>query len=277
MGKLVVPLMLSFLVLAPAQQVVGQQQGPRGITEPYHDVTLSVTVPGRVSQMLKKEGDKVRAGEEILELDTDLESLEVERRQAILDSSVELEEAKQKLATANQLLDSTRALYSSTHSVSQDELRQKELDADVASLEVQRLKDAKQQQKIEYELAQAQLAQRKVVAPFDGVIVKLFVDLGDQRNPQAPVARVVDNSQCRLVVQLDAAGWRGLEKGSMVHISVPSTIQPAPAQGVIEYIAPVVDPSSGLREIKILFDNPDGRVLPGVTGTLLLPQKGPAN
>jgi len=91
------------------------------------------------------------------------------------------------------------------------------------------------------------------------------------------VARIVDNSRCRLIVQIDAASSRGLDKGTAVRISVPSTIAPAPTQGTVEYIAPVVDPSSGLREVKILFDNPDGRVLPGVTGSLVLPQRGSTN
>ena len=264
--------MASALLLPPGASA--QRQTATGITEAFHDVTLSVAVSGRVSQVLKKEGDTVRSGEEIIELDKELESLEVERRKVILEGTVELQEARQKLATANQLLQSTRTLYTSTRSVSQDELRQKELDAALAALEVQRLEDAEKLQRIEYELAQAQLAQRSVLAPFDGVIVKLFVDLGDQCNPQAPVARVVDNSRCRLVAQLDAASSQGLEEGASVRISVPSTRQPAPTQGIVEYVAPVVDPSSGLREVKVLFDNPDGRVLPGVTGTLLLTRKG---
>ncbi|HET6487479.1 MAG TPA: efflux RND transporter periplasmic adaptor subunit [Spirochaetia bacterium] len=277
MKNLVVPLIWFCLALSVPPSAFAQQQAARGITEPFHDVTLSVTVPGRVSEILRKEGDRVQAGDEILALDRDLESLEVERRRIILDSTVELQEAKQKLATADQLLKSTRTLYASTHSVSQDELSQKELDASVAALEVQRLQDAEKQQKIELDLAQVQLSQRTVAAPFDGVIVKLFVDLGDQCNPQAPVARIVDNSRCRLIVQIDAASSRGLDKGTAVRISVPSTIAPAPTQGTVEYIAPVVDPSSGLREVKILFDNPDGRVLPGVTGSLVLPQRGSTN
>ena len=33
----------------------------------------------------------------------------------------------------------------------------------------------------------------------------------------------------------------------------------------------VVDPASGLREVRILFENPVGRVAPGVPGTLVLP------
>jgi multidrug efflux pump subunit AcrA (membrane-fusion protein) len=39
---------------------------------------------------------------------------------------------------------------------------------------------------------------------------------------------------------------------------------------VIEFASPVVDPSSGLREIKVVFDNDRGKIFPGATGTLIL-------
>jgi RND family efflux transporter MFP subunit len=261
------------LILALPQHARAEQQAVRGITEPYHDVTLSVTVPGTVSQIFTKEGDSVRAGQEILELDKDLESLEVERRRLIWQSTVELEEARQRQEAYARLLRSARELYTTTHSVSENDLLQRELDAKLAVLEVQRLEDAEQRQKIEYEIAQAQLERRTILAPFDGVIVKLFVYLGDECNPQAPVARIVDVSRCRLIVHVDAAASLGFAKGMAVRISVPG-LAPAASRGIVDYVSPVVDPSSGLREIKILFDNPDGRVLPGVTGTVLFPLKG---
>jgi len=260
------------LILAP-QLAQGEFQAVRGITEPYHDVTLSVTVPGTVMQIFKKEGDSVRAGEEILELDKDLETLEVERRQQIWQSTVELDEARARLDAYTRLAESAHELYASTHSVSENDLLQRELDARLAALEVQRLEDAGKRQKIEYEIAEAQLSRRTITAPFDGYLVKLSVYVGDQANPQTPVARIVDVSKCRLTVHVDALASLGLAKGTQVRISVPG-LPAGASQGVVDFISPVVDPSSGLREIKVVFDNPGGKVLPGVAGTVFLPLKG---
>ncbi len=271
--KLVVTFMLSMLVLTIPRQAAAQQQAVRGITEPYHDVTLSVSVPGTVSQVFKKEGDTVRAREEILELDKDLESLEVQRRQQIWQSTVELDEARQRLEAYTRLLASTRELYTTTHSVPENDLLQRELEARLAALEVKRLEEAGEREKIDYEIAQAQLARRTIVAPFDGVIVKLFVYLGDSCAPPAPVVRIVDVSKCRLDAHVDAAASAGFAVGMKVRISVPGLPQSG-SRGTVDYVSPVVDPSSGLREIKVLFDNPEGRVLPGITGTLLFPSKG---
>ena len=41
-------------------------------------------------------------------------------------------------------------------------------------------------------------------------------------------------------------------------------------KGVVEFISPVVDASSGLREVKVVFDNKDDAVPPGTTGSLYL-------
>jgi hypothetical protein len=37
----------------------------------------------------------------------------------------------------------------------------------------------------------------------------------------------------------------------------------------VELVSPVVDPASGLVEIKVLFDNLEGRIRPGLSGTFL--------
>ena len=39
-------------------------------------------------------------------------------------------------------------------------------------------------------------------------------------------------------------------------------------RGVISFVSPVVDPASGLQVVKAEFDNAEGRVRPGVAGTL---------
>src|SRR6476620_5261056 len=56
-----------------------------GITEAINDVTLSAPSAGIISKRPFKEGDSVKAGETIVELDKRLEELEVGRRKYVLD------------------------------------------------------------------------------------------------------------------------------------------------------------------------------------------------
>src|ERR1043166_1060259 len=54
-----------------------------GITEPFLDVTLSVSVAGIISSEFFKEGEPVKQGDVILELDKKMEEVEVQRRTAV--------------------------------------------------------------------------------------------------------------------------------------------------------------------------------------------------
>jgi RND family efflux transporter MFP subunit len=246
-----------------------QQWSARGIVVPLHDVTMGVTVSGTVSAILKKEGASVTAGDPIVELRDDLQTLEAQRRRLIWQDRAQVEEAQQRLATLSDQLQRTRTLYQATHSVSKDELAKEELQVSLAQLEVQRLTAAEQQEEVNYEIAQAQVRQRTISAPFDGKIVKLSVDVGDACNPGQPVVRIVDAAQCRLVVHMDAAASRNFSVGMPVRVVVTGYGPQRAYDATIDYVSPVVDPSSGLREIKAIFPNPDGHVLPGLTGVMM--------
>lgn len=266
-ARAVLPLaLLTFLsaAAAPAQQWTAQ-----GVIAPLYDATLGVTASGVVSRVLVKGGDSVTAGEALIELRSDLQTLEVERRRLVWQDESTLEEAKQRLATFSEQLAHTQELYATTQSVAKDELQKEQLQVELARLEVQRLSSAQKQAEVDYKAAQALLAERTVFAPFDGVIAKIHVDVGDVCNPGQPVLRVVDIAQCRLVVHMDAAASRPLQRGMPARVVVGGFGARQAFDATIDYVAPVVDPSSGLREVKALFDNPGGRVLPGLTGTLL--------
>jgi RND family efflux transporter MFP subunit len=258
---------LQMLLLSTAW---GQGRAPRGITEPCRDATLSATVAGTLAVIHKKEGEQVRAGEVILELEKDLESIEVERRLLIAESKVELEAARRRAEQLHLELEATRRLYESTGSVSREQLQQKELETCLAEAELERLSIAEKRELLELRIAEAQLKQRSIAAPFDGLIAEIIPEIGEACYPQQPLVRVVDTSRCRLIVHLEAAAALQLAAGKAVQLRFDGIRPPNLLRGVVELVSPVVDPASGLVEIKVLFDNPEGRVRPGLTGTFLM-------
>jgi len=261
---------LALLQFAPAPALRAQSLALRGISEPFRDATLSATVAGTLAVIHKKEGEPVAAGEVILELEHGLESLEVERRRLIAESQVELEAARRRAGQLQQELESTRRLYDSTRSVSREQLQQKELEACLAEAELARLSIAEQREALELRIAEAQLELRSIRSPFDGVIAEVLPEIGEACYPQQPLARVVDTSRCRLVVHLEAVAAQQLAAGRQAQVRFEAARPPNLLRGVVEMVSPVVDPSSGLVQVKVLFDNPEGRVRPGLSGTLLL-------
>src|SRR6187455_2698629 len=78
--------LFALAALTVARSSLAEMLESAGITEPICDVVLSASVPGIVSAWRFKEGDFVKEGEAIVDLDKRLEELEVERRKLAMDN-----------------------------------------------------------------------------------------------------------------------------------------------------------------------------------------------
>jgi RND family efflux transporter MFP subunit len=241
-----------------------------GVTEPVHDSLLSASVAGTVQIIHFKEGDSVAAGAVILELDKSLEELEVARRRSVYESRAELEAARHRAEVLQADYESTKRLFDHSQSVSHDEVEKKELDYKLAVAERDRLTAAKERERIELDIAREQLAHRMITAPFAGVITDIRVDLGVACEPHQPVVRVVELKHIYFVADIAPALTARLKPGCEVklHIDVPTGQRDV--RGTVDYLAPVVDPGSGLRRVKVIFENPDTAIAPGAVGRLEL-------
>lgn len=215
-----------------------------GITEPIADVTLSASVPGIVSAWKFKEGDFVKQGDVILELDKRLEELETERRKLAMDKNKKDWEALQTLFQKNSI------------SVRKEELEKAEADYKIAATE--------------YEMATEQLRKRSVAAPTAGYLAEIARDVGEACQPYQPLIRIVDTRQGYFVSNVEArvAGRLKLDQTANLEIATGQTV--LKVSGKVVFISPVVDPASGLQKVRVLFDNADGSIRPGVAGKLLL-------
>ena len=211
-----------------------------GITEPFHDVTLGLATAGIIHQQLFQEGDAVKKGDVILQLDTRLEELEVARRKAVM--------VQNKL-----LLDSTRELFQSTKSVSKQDLSKAQADADVSEAE--------------YNIAVQQLDSRRLTAPFAGRITEILLHPGAACAPYQSLVRLVDTSRCYFVGHIDGVAAARLRLDEPVQIKIAGGQTVA---GKICFISPVVDAASGLARVKAVFENPDGNIRPGLAATLVV-------
>lgn len=241
-----------------------------GITEPVHDSLLSSPVAGSVQTIHFKEGDLVEAGAVILELDKALEELEVNRRRSVYESRAELEAAEHRAEVLLLDYESTKRLFEKSKSVSKDEVDKRELEFKLAIGERERLTAAKERERIELDIARQQLAYRKIVAPFAGVITDLRVDLGVACEPRQPVVRLVELEKVYFVADVAPALTATLKPGREVRLQIEIGSGQREVRGTVEYLAPVVDPGSGLRRVKIIFENPGAEIAPGAVGRLEL-------
>ena len=248
-----------------------------GLIQPVREATLSAPVVGRISRVNFKDGDLVKADAVILELDKRSEEIEAERRKIVWEVRAELEAATVRVETLKHDFESSKKLQEATKSVSRDELAKKSLDLRVAEAELEQLTRREDIEKLEYEFAVEQVRRREIRAPHAGQIVEIVSKVGEVCEPRQPLVRFVDASQCYFVSNLDAAQAAKLKSGERLPILVSGGKGVISVEGVIEFISPVIDAASGLRRVKILIDNRDGRVVPGSPATLTLDSiTGPA-
>ena len=248
------------------------EPGVPGVTKPYKEATLSSSVGGLVAKVNFREGAQVKAGQALVELDRKQEELEVSRRKLLRESHAELDAAAAKMATAKADLESTRRVYEGTKSVSKDELDKKELDYKLAVAELQGLQTAKEREGIEFEMAQEQLRRRQVTAPMDGTVTRVAIEVGEICEPRQPLIHLVDTDKAYFTANAEARVAQRFHLTDAVEIEVTDGGNAVVCRGAVSFVSPVVAAASGLREIKALFDNPEGRIQPGVAGTMRLPE-----
>lgn len=241
-----------------------------GVTSPVRDATLSCVVPGRIEERVVREGQEVSKGEVLVRMDQRMEALEAERRKLIWKSRLELESAAAKAATAQADYQATQALFDRTGSISREEVDRKRLEAKVAEAERAALELAERREELEYRMALEQIDRRVFRAPWDGWVIELFFEEGETCEKGQPVVRIVDTRRCHLTVNLDAAAARELREGMEVRLLLDPEGGRVATTGTLDYVSPVIDPASGLQTVRAVFDNPNGRVRPGVSGLLLL-------
>ena len=212
-----------------------------GITEAVFDVALSMPVPGIIVTQPVKEGSLVHTNEVLLKLENRLEELEVERR---------------KLVMENRRADweSTRTVFEKSSSISRDELLKKEAEYKIAVTE--------------FETAQEQLRRRHLLSPGEGVVAELKLHVGEACAAHEPVVRVVDTRHCYFVSNVEARVTSGLKIDQRVRLEFEDGNSSLPVEARIVFISPIVDPASGLQKVKALFENPDGKVRPGLVGKM---------
>ena len=222
--------------------VVRAEETASGITEAVCDVVLSPSVAGVVSAWKFKEGDFVKAGDVVIELDSRMEALEVERRKLAMDN-------------LKSELDALQTLFKkSSISVKKEDIEKAETEYNVAVTE--------------HKMALEQLHKRSLTAPCDGHIVEYARDVGEACDAYQPLVRIADTRQCYFVSNVEARAAAKLKLGDTVKLEIETSMTPASISGQVTFLSPVVDPASGLRKVKVLFDNSDGKINPGVAGEM---------
>lgn len=216
---------------------------------------LAPEVEGRVTAIAAEAGDVVAAGDELLQLDPELARLELRQAEAAR------QEAEAELANARRLLREARRL------AERDSIAQTDLEGRRA--EVQRREAVLTRRRAE-QAYQAALLQRHVLrAPFDGVVNRRMIDLGERAEPGEPVFELVATDHLWLDLEVPQGYFGEVTTGTPVRIRFDARPD-AILEDRVSRVVPVSDSSSRTFLVRVDLQNASGELIPGMSARATL-------
>jgi membrane fusion protein (multidrug efflux system) len=216
------------MILADDAQAVGSLQSRQG-------VVLRPEVSGRVASLGFGDGQRVKRGQLLVQLDDTLQQAQLKQS-----------EAQASIARTN--LQRNREL------VAENFVSQSAVDQSAAALEVAEAQVA---------LSKAQLARMRIVAPFDGIAGIRSVNLGDYVKDGADLVSIEDLSQVLVDFRLPERFIARVKTGQMVDVSLDAL----PGQrftGRIDALDSVIDANGRSLLVRARLDNPGGVLKSGL-------------
>ncbi len=217
-----------------------------GATEPIARVSPGTKVMGRVEAVPVREGDKVERGQILARLEaTDLKAALRQAEAALTMSQVHLDNARKQ----RDRIESLEARGSATAKNLEDvQGAFRVAEAGLAQAEAA------------LSAAKVHLSHTVIRSPFHGWITARNVEAGDLANPGVPLFTLEDLSKIRVVVPVPEASVIHLREGSLARVEILGDSQEA----AVDRIVPSGDPASRTFSVKILLDNPKGRLKSGM-------------
>jgi RND family efflux transporter MFP subunit len=162
-------------------------------------------------------------------------------------------------------------------SVSQSQLDVERLTVEKNQLETEQA-DHEQQvatlemkaQENELTAARAQVTRRRIVAPFDGVVVQTYVRRGEWVEPGQKVLRIINVDRLKAEGFVPAAGTVADLSGRSVSLEVEGQTDKTPVGGSILFVSPEVDPINGQVRVWAEIDNRAGKLRPGQPARMVI-------
>ena len=249
--------------LAPSADSIGITS--RGHTAPSEKRSQNFDIPGVVRKLSVKEGDAVKKGDLLAEQNLEADEAHLEALKLGVESGqLEIEAEEATLAKDQKDLERKKKLFE-TRSVSQIDLDDATLQADIDAKKVAHAKSDKQKAEADVIEQKARIKQKHLFATIDGLVSEISTHEGELTNSDAqhPTITIVKNDPLYVEVDLPAEVVRELKKPGW---NRPLQVQyvdegfKAPwREAKIHFIKPEADAKSNTEHVQLEMPNPEGR------------------
>ncbi len=250
------------------------------------EVTISSEAEGRVSKLMSDLGDRVKAGQVLLELDNEKPQYTFDQQKAALDSTLakygasdtthlpaiektpDVVKAQAELGQAKQAYDRADELHKrqlvprQTLDDADAMLRSKQASYDSSLQNAKNLRATIDASDAAMKLAARQLRDTAIRAPFDGIVQKRLVNLGEYVKVQTPVMAVVRVDPLKVTAEIPEKMAPWIQSGEPVELHVDAYPDRA-FTGKVSRISPSVNIATRAFAFEALVPNAEAVLKPG--------------
>lgn len=235
---------------------------------------VAARVRGAVAEIQAHVGDRVKKGAPLVILLTDTLKAERDLKAAELNEfKARRESAKVQLALFNQELRRLESLRKSA-AFSRSRFEDKRQDVARARSVLTETRAKVQQARAELRMADINMYQATIRAPFDGVISKRHTDLGAFLNVGAPVVTLINDDSLEVEAEIPSIRIIGLPDGALVQVEFEDK---TPFNAVVRAVVPEENPLARTRTVRFtaIFGDKKKNIAVNQSVRLLIPV-GPA-
>ena len=229
--------------------------------QPARDVKLGTPLPGVIAEVMVQRGDLVKSGQVIARLQSDVEraALAVAQERAAQVGEARVANSSRELA-ANEL-ERANELYGQKF-VSRTYLDKQRAEAKAASGRSTQATENRRLASRQLRLAQTQLAQRTIRAPFSGVVVERYMEPGEFVD-QKPLVRLASIDPLRVDVLVPANAFGKVKVGATGKV-FPELETLGSRDAVVRTVDRVIDAASNTFRVRLELQNTDQSLPAGV-------------
>jgi HlyD family secretion protein len=249
-------------------------------------VTVSSETDGKVRRILADLGDRVRAGQVLIELDSERQQYTLEQQQAALaralaqygatdpknlpeiEKTPDVQKAKADLVQATQSFERASELFKRTL-ISQQALddaktalESKKASYDAALQTARNLRASIPGSEATMKLAGRQLRDTEIRAPFDGYVERRMVNLGELVKAPMPVMAIVRLDPLKVTAEMPEKMAPWITAGRPLELHVDA-YPDRTFSGNVTRISPAVNTSTRAFAFEAVVPNPDALLKPG--------------
>jgi RND family efflux transporter MFP subunit len=210
-----------------------------GVMEALKDAYISPEINGQIQKIPVQRGSRVKKGDLILKLNTDV--------------------TEKSMAEVETSLDLAKRIFSK-----QEELWEQNIGSELQYLEA---KNAMESLEARLATLQKQLEMARVTAPFGGIIDDILVKEGELASPGIPVVHLVNLSSMRVSANVSEAYLSNIREGDLVELRFPAYPETL-VKADVTRLGEVIDPKTRTFTLEVEMKNAGEKLKPNMLTTV---------